>query len=202
MLNKTATIILSATLLAIGSSGCSTTTVSRVDSEEELALTDKWNATDSRLVAEEMTKDMMLFPWFSEHQQKYDTKPTIIVQSIRNKSHEHISADTFVNDLKRAMLRTGEVDFVVSGSERQALRDERADQELNASLETQAAQGQEYGASYALSGTINSFVDELDGKRVTAYQVDLKLIDMSSNKEVWNGQKKLQKLQEKSRFGL
>jgi len=37
---------------------------------------------------------------------------------------------------------------------------------------------------------------------VTFYQVDLKLVDMESNIEVWNGQKKIQKLQEKSKFGF
>jgi len=30
----------------------------------------------------------------------------------------------------------------------------------------------------------------------------MKLVDMESNIEVWNGQKKIQKLQEKSSFGF
>ncbi|MFY0640888.1 MAG: penicillin-binding protein activator LpoB, partial [Bermanella sp.] len=63
------------------------------------------------------------------------------------------------------------------------------------------AMGNETAADFALSGSINSFVDQLDGDRVTTYQVDLKLINMETNEEVWNGQKKLKKLQEKSSYG-
>ena len=54
--------------------------------------------------------------------------------------------------------------------------------------------GQETGANFALSGSINSFVDQLDDTRVTSYQVDMKLIDMTTNREVWNGQKKIKKV--------
>ena len=43
----------------------------------------------------------------------------------------------------------------------------------------------------------DSIVDEAGKKRVTFYQVDMKLINMESNREVWNGQKKIQKLQER-----
>lgn len=73
-------------------------------------------------------------------------------------------------------------------------------QELNA--RNAKAQGQENAADFALSGSVNSIVDQVGSDRVTFYQVDMKLIDMESNREVWNGQKKIQKLQEKSSFGF
>ena len=120
--------------------------------------------------------------------------PRVIVQRIRNKSHEHISVETFINDIKRSLLKSGKIDFVAAGDEREDVRDERQDQELNASAETAKAMGEEFGADYALTGVINSYVDSVGGKRVTFYQVDLKLIDMLTNREVWLGQKKIQKL--------
>jgi hypothetical protein len=49
---------------------------------------------------------------------------------------------------------------------------------------------------------LNSIVDQVGGDRVTFYQVDMKLIDMANNREVWNGQKKIKKLQEKGGFGF
>ncbi|MCR8921417.1 penicillin-binding protein activator LpoB [Dasania sp. GY-MA-18] len=189
-------------LLFAGLSACSTVSVSRVDSSQEIALTDKWNDKDSQLTAEAMIEDMLTFPWIAEHMRKKDRRPTVIIQRVRNKSHEHIATDTFTNDLKRALLRSGKVDFVADSEIRKDIRAERADQELNASSDTQAQMGEETGADYALSGTINSTLDELDGKRVTAYQIDLRLIDMSTNREAWNGQKKIKKLQERSKFGF
>lgn len=185
--------VLGCTLVLAGCSG--NPSVERVDPNQEIALTDRWNDEDSRLVAKEMMQDMLTFPWLSRYNMSVDDarRPTVIIHSIRNKTSEHIPSETFINDIKRELLRSGEVDFVVSGDERDEVREERRDQELNASSETQAQMGQETGANFALSGSINSFVDQLDDTRVTSYQVDMKLIDMTTNREVWNGQKKIKK---------
>mgnify|MGYP000280056776 FL=1 len=179
---------------------CSSGEVKRLNVNEEVALSDRWNDTDSRLVAEEMMADMLTFPWFRDFQFNHSGNPTVIVQSIRNKSHEHIPVDTFINDIKRSLLRAGKVDFVVSGDERNDIRGEREDQELNSAAGTNAEFGLEQGAGFALSGSINSIVDSNGDQRVSFYQVDLKLIDMTTNKEVWNGQKKIKKLADKGFF--
>ena len=178
---------------------CSTK-VTRLDEGVEVALSDRWNAKDSELVANEMIGDMLSFPWARDFEMEHNQRPAVIVQHISNKSHEHIAIDTFINDIKRAVIRSGRADFVSGGDEREALRAERREQELNA--KNAKAQGQELAADFALSGSINSIVDQVGKKRVTFYQVDLKLIDMESNREVWNGQKRLQKLQNKSSFGF
>lgn len=180
--------------------GCGSTQVSRVEANQEIALTDKWNDKDSSLVSEEMISDMLSFPWIRNFKANNNAeKPTVIIQRVRNKSHEHISAETFLNDLKRAIIRSGDARFIAGGDERKDIRSEREDQELNA--RNAKEMGNEIAADFALSGSINSFVDQVDGDRVTTYQVDLKLVNMESNEEVWNGQKKLKKFQEKSSFG-
>ncbi len=199
-MKKFVILAVSASLMAGVLTGCGSKRVSRVDTSEEIALTDKWNDKDSELVAKEMISDMLTFPWISDFKANNSgKKPTVIIQRVTNKSHEHISADTFLNDLKRAIIRSGDARFVAGGDERSRVREERADQELNAA--NAKAMGNEKAADFALSGTINSFVDQSGGDRVTTYQIDMKLIDMESNVEVWNGQKKIKKLQEKSSFG-
>lgn len=199
------TSILLVSLMAFGLTGCGSTKVQRLDATQEMALTDRWNATDSRLVSEEMIDDMLSFPWVSRWAQANpgrNRQPTVIVMGVRNRSHEHIEVDTFVNDMRRAMIRSGRVDFVAGGDVRDALREERKGQEFNATADTAAKLAAEQGANFALSGSINSWVDQLDGKRVTNYQIDLTLIDIQTNKEVWTGQKKLQKHQQRSKFGF
>lgn len=177
--------------------------VSRVSEDSVTDLSDRWNDTDSKLVADEMIGDMMTFPWIKRFKQKKPGKvPTVLIQSVRNKSHEHIAIDTFINDIKRAGIRSGDVDFVVGGAERMDIREERKDQDIYASDGTRAAMGQETGADFVLTGEINSMVDQVGSERVTFYQIDLKLVDMTTNREVWNGQKKIKKVMQRSKFSV
>ncbi len=197
-----------ATVLVLGTvvfvNGCGKNVeVARVDSGKEIALTDKWNDEDSRLVAEEMINDMLSYPWISQFNQRFPGKePLVTVQRVRNKSHEHIAVDTFVNDIKRAVIRSGKAGFIATLEERQDTRAELADQDMNASADTRMEMGEEDGANFALSGTINSIVDQLDGQRVTYYQVDLKLINLQTAREVWNGSKKIKKFMERKSFSF
>ena len=196
------------TVLVLGTvvfvNGCGKSVeVARVDSGKEIALTDKWNDEDSRLVAEEMINDMLSYPWISQFNQRFPGKePLVTVQRVRNKSHEHIAVDTFVNDIKRAVIRSGKAGFIATIEERQDTRAELADQDMNASADTRMEMGEEDGANFALSGTINSIVDQLDGQRVTYYQVDLKLINLQTAREVWNGSKKIKKFMERKSFSF
>ena len=99
----------------------------------------------------------------------------------------------FVEDLQRSLIRSGRVDFVASTDERAGIRQERADQDLNASDSTRKAMGQETGADFVLSGTFTSIEDRSGGTTVVMYQVNLKLLDVRTNRIAWNGQKKIKK---------
>ena len=82
------------------------------------------------------------------------------------------------------------------------VRQERLDQAQHARADTVKPTGQESGADFMLQGTINTLVDELDSTRAVFYQVDLELIDIASNVKVWQGQKKVKKLVERSKTTL
>ena len=197
-----ATVLILGTVVFVNGCGKSVE-VARVDSGKEIALTDKWNDEDSRLVAEEMINDMLSYPWISQFNQRFPGKePLVTVQRVRNKSHEHIAVDTFVNDIKRAVIRSGKAGFIATLEERQDTRAELADQDMNASADTRMEMGEEDGANFTLSGTINSIVDQLDNQRVTYYQVDLKLINLQTAREVWNGSKKIKKFMERKSFSF
>jgi uncharacterized protein (TIGR02722 family) len=180
-----------ATLIACA--GCASTQVRRMDVNEVKDLSGRWNDTDARLVAEEMIQDTVSRPWLATATQRKGAAPTLIVQSVRNNSMEHIDTGVFVEELQRALINSGRVQFVASAEERGDLRAERADQDLNASEDTRKEHGQEIGADYGLSGTISSVQDRDGGELVVLYQVNLKLVDVKTNQIVWNGQKKIKK---------
>ena len=184
-------IILSGLLMA----GCGTK-VTRIDVDETVDLSGAWNDTDSRMVAEEMISDALSHPWTSNFAGKSGRAPAVIVGSVRNFSHEHINMNTFVADMERALINSGRVEFVASSDERGEIREERADQDLNASEQTRNEAGQETGADFMLKGQINTIVDVEGDEQVRYYQVDLTMISMADNRKVWLGQKKIKKLVE------
>ncbi len=172
--------------------------VSRVETDTVIDLSGNWNDTDSRLVADEMIQDALSRSWLTQFNRTYGKAPTVIVGDVRNLSHEHINTRTFIADMERALINSGEVDFVASSEEREEIRSERKDQDLHASETTRKAMGQETGADFMLKGTINTIIDAVSGEQVRFYQVDLTLIDLANNRKVWVGQKKIKKTIEKA----
>ncbi len=194
------TRVSSAALAALLCSGCGTK-VTRVTHDSTIDLSGSWNDTDSRLTAEEMVKDVLGAGWYQDYAARKKT-PRVVIGEIRNKSHEHISTETFINDIQRYLVNSGKVDFVASKSERQELRSEKSDQAENASAETRQTAGEESGAELMLLGSLNSIVDQEGGKSVVFYQVNLELVHLESHKKLWIGDKKIKKFVEKSGSSL
>jgi penicillin-binding protein activator len=182
-----------AILAFLGSWGCAGRTISRIDPDAQVDLSGNWNDTDAHLVSQEMIGDCLQSPWLNKFSQKAGKNPTVIAGSIRNLSLEHIATDVFLMDIERAMINSGSVEVVASNGERGEARQEKADQQVNASPETLKKMGMEQGADYMLIGEINQINDSEEGKQLKYYQVDLTLVNIESNVKAWVGQKKIKK---------
>ncbi|WP_026999593.1 penicillin-binding protein activator LpoB [Eisenibacter elegans] len=183
------------TLTMLWISGCNPTPkITRIDPNEVTDLSGRWNDTDSRLVAEEMTRSSLEESWLRRFREKNDRRPVVIVGMILNKSHEHIDADTYIKDMEREYIKSGLVRVVTNDVFRQKLRDERADQQDFADPSTQKKFGKELGADFMVFGNISSIVDGAGRNRVIFYQVNLELADIETNELVWIGDKKIKKM--------
>lgn len=179
------------------------TKVKRMEVEQVKDVSGSWNDTDSREVAKTMIDDCLNGAWYAKALKERGGKdPVVIVGTVRNDSMEHINTNTFIEELQRALINSGKVEFVASKDERGDLREERLDQDEYSSEATRKAFGKEVGADYMLSGVLSDIKDELHGKSVVFYQVNLKLIDIESNKILWNGQKQIKKYVNKKAFKL
>ncbi len=170
------------------------TKVERMDVDVTKDLSGKWNDTDSRLVAETMIQECLNGAWYAKAVKETRGKePVVIVGTVVNDTMEHINTGAFVEELQRALINSGKIEFVASSSERGEIRQERLEQDEYASEATRKAFGQEVGADYMLSGVLSSIVDQEGRKSVVFYQVNLKLINIETNKILWNGQKQIKK---------
>ena len=189
-------------LSAVLALGCGGTKVERVAADSVKDLSGDWNDTDSRLVSEEMIRDVLSAPWLARAKAEGKKTPSLIVGEIKNLSHEHIAVNAFVGDIERNLINAGDVQFVASKNERQEIRDERKDQDLNSTEESRKAMGKELGADYMLKGEINTIIDVEGKTQAKFYQVDLTLISLADNRKVWVGQKKIKKVVEKGKLRM
>ena len=181
-------------------SGCGhETKVTRVDTGVVTDLSGRWNDTDSRMVAEAMVKEALQYPWLGNFERANQRQPVVIVGTVLNSSHEHISMQTFITDLERELTNSQKVTFVAGKGERDEVRSERKEQAIYAREDTQNAPGKEIGADFMMKGTISTILDEAEGTKAVFYQVDLQMIDLENNAKVWYGQKKIKKVVERKR---
>ena len=173
--------------------GCANRKITRVDPNETIDLSGRWNDSDSRLVSEEMIGDVLTSAWLPRYTKANDKRPVVVVGLVENKSHEHINSETFIKDIEKAIIRDGNIRLVVAGEKRNELRKERAEQQDYASPETTKKWGKGLGANFILQGTINSIVDSYKKQKVVTYQIDLQLTNIETNEVVWMGDKKIKK---------
>jgi uncharacterized protein (TIGR02722 family) len=194
-------------LAALTVAGGCATQVTRISPDQQVDLSGRWNDVDSRQVADAMVRQSFQAEasgsWAVQYMQAHGgRRPTVIVGTVRNRSMEHIPVETFVRDLERAYLSSGQVQVVASREERDEVRDERADQQENAAADTRARMAREHGAQYMLQGDISQINDREGGRRVVYYQVDMTLLDLESNEKTWTGQHRIKKMVEQPRFRL
>ncbi len=188
-----------AVFLAAG--GCATEVI-RKDVKDVVDLSGRWNDTDARMVAEEMVKTCTEGAWVSKFNKENGRDPVVIVGTVTNRTHEHINANVFIEDLEMFLINSGKVKFVASKGERGEVREERADQQVNSAQETRAKLVRETGADYMLQGSINSVKDETKGQYVIMFQTNLDLIDLTTNEKVWIGQKKIKKVVKRPQYSM
>ncbi len=167
--------------------------VERMDPNTVTDISGRWNDTDSKLVAEEMIKDVLDRPWRTNFEMKNSKKPTVIIGQVKNKTSEHIETIAFIKNMERAFINSGTVSVVQGGEERNEIRDERSDQQTFSSEETRKKWGKEKGADFMLNGVIISIVDQYKNQKTIKYQVNLELTDLETNEKVWIGEKEIKK---------
>jgi uncharacterized protein (TIGR02722 family) len=167
--------------------------VSRVDPNQQIDLSGRWNDSDSRMVANKMVSELLGTDKFKDYSNALGKKPVIIVGLIRNKTSEHIDADNYIKKIELAIYNSGIADLVESDSFRDKLRQERAEQQDFSNSTTASKWGKEVGANLMLFGEMTSETDVYNKKRVVNYITTLFLTDIETNKRVWYGQEEIKK---------
>lgn len=164
---------------------CGSTKVSRVDSDEVIDLDGYWNESDVRIVCDSLIEECISSPRIAKFEGQQGRAPVVIIDSIRNQSSEHIDTSIVEKKFQTAIINSGVMEFVSSSTERQALREEKADQADHSTYDTAKEMDQETGADFMLKGSVKTIVQSAGDKTVRTYYVYAELHDIKTNKIVW-----------------
>jgi len=163
--------------------------VSRVAATTQTDLSGYWNDTDVRIVCEALINDCLNSPRVAQAiAAKGGRLPVVIVGSFRNESTEHIDTAIITSTMEVTIFNSGKLDFVAGGSTRVELREERQDQQINASESTASALANETGADFLLTGTVRTIIDRAANQTVRTYFVFAEMTDIETNARMWMAQ--------------
>ena len=193
---KTALLITSALLFQ----GC----VSKVDygdaKEVETVNTD-FGSTDLQSISKNMVESMLHFPPVIVL--TANSRPVIMVDSIRNKTSEHIDTESITDSISTQLLRSGKFRFV-DMTRVESVR-KQLDYQNNSGMVNPAQAvnfGRQVGAKYMLYGNLSSIVKENDDKRNVYYKITMNLMDLETGLLEWSEEKEIRKTKERTLFGL
>jgi uncharacterized protein (TIGR02722 family) len=167
---------------------CASTSVKRVDAEKVTDLSGYWNDTDVRIVCDSLIKSCLDDPGIIREAKKLGRNPVFLVGRFRNESDEHIDTSIIADTMRVAIRRSGRADFVTGGAGRDAVREERQDQQGNASEATASKLGNETGADFLLEGSVKTIIDTSGNTSIRTYRVTAELANIETGIVLWDDQ--------------
>jgi uncharacterized protein (TIGR02722 family) len=171
---------------ALGMAACaSNPKVTRVDPAARTDLSGYWNDTDVRIVCESLINACLNSARVNQEIGRMGRTPVFLVGRFRNESDEHIDTAIISSAMEVAIFNSGRADFAAAGSTREEIREERQDQQGNASESTAKALGNETGADFLLTGDVRTIVDRAGGTSTRTYYITAELTNIETNTRLW-----------------
>ena len=197
---KSTSILLVAGLLSVSLVGCSKS-IKYGDAAEVETTTTGFGSTDLQQIAAKMVDSVLTFPPVVEITAK--RRPVMFVDTIKNKTTEHIDTESVTDTISTRLLRSGKFRFV--DMTKVAAVKKQLDYQSDSGMVNQNAamkMGQQIGAEYMLYGNLSSIVKRNSSRKDVYYKFTLKLMHLQSGIVEWSDEKEIRKSKEKSLFGL
>ena len=189
------TASISLALIALG--GCTNKSVVRYGDATAVETTNiNFGSTDLQKVARQMTDSLLLSHVIGTL--TANTRQNIFVESIKNKTSEHIDTESITDSISTKLLRSGKFRFVYMARVA-AVREQLEFQQNSGMVDASKAIafGQQVGAQYMLYGNLASIVKSNKDKSDVYYKFTLRLMDLQSGLVEWADETEIRKTKEK-----
>jgi uncharacterized protein (TIGR02722 family) len=158
--------------------------------DEVLLLDDKFNESDAKALIEEMVGSMADHPIFKDAR----VPPIVQVETVRNKTHEHVDTKALTDSLRTQLIKTGRVRF--SNKEDRETVGEELDYQNDSGrvrADTRKRKDGSIGTDYVLTGDLISNVQQVGGREAIYYRLTLNLTNVTTNLIEWSEEKPIRK---------
>ncbi|KXF81951.1 penicillin-binding protein activator LpoB [Enterovibrio coralii] len=179
--------------------GCSQK-VSYGDAQEVETTTIDFGSTDLQTIAVEMTDSMLSSGAVAAITR--DNRPIVFVESIKNKTAEHIDTESITDSISTRMLKSGKfrfVDMTRVEQVREQLDFQNNDALVNPGTAIQF--GKMVGAQYMLYGNLASIVKRDGSDEDVYYKMTMRLMDLETGLIEWADETEIRKKQSKAFLG-
>ena len=171
------------------------------DADAVETTTTDFGSTDLQKIAEKMVDSVLTFPPIVEVTSK--RRPVLFVDTIKNKTSEHIDTESITDTISSRLLRSGKFRFV-DMTKVAAVRKQMEFQSDSGMVKDSASvkMGQQIGAEYMLYGNLSSIVKRNSDQKDVYYKFTMKLMNIESGILEWSDEKEIRKTKKRSMFGL
>ena len=166
--------------------GCAATTRT-LDPDVEQHYDASYDFSDKKQIVQALTDSLLSSPNVVTELER----PVIIVYGVDNETSEHISTSGITDDIRLALLKSGQYRFL-NRKQRDNLLEETDYQYAGfVPPEQRVAEGRQLGADYILSGTLRSIEKKqpkqwrLNRRRLIYYSMNLELTSLQSGEISW-----------------
>lgn len=193
-------LIATAIILSAGISGCANTKVGYGDAGAVETMTTDFGSTDLQMIAGKMVDSLLTFPPIVDITSK--RRPVMFVDTIKNKTSEHIDTESVTDTISSKVLRSGKFRFV-DMSKVAAVQKQLAYQNESGMVSQSSAMnmGRQVGAEYMMYGNLSSIVKRNGNSKDVYYKFTLKVMHVESGIVEWSDEKEIRKSSKKSLFG-
>ncbi|MFQ6372744.1 penicillin-binding protein activator LpoB [Shewanella sp. YIC-542] len=187
-------------VMAIGLSACQSK-VEYGDATEVETVNENFSSTDLQAITSKMVDSMMTFPPVVA--MTATSRPIIFVDSIKNKTSEHIDTESVTDSISNKLLRSGKFRFI-DMTKVDAVR-KQLDYQNSAGMvdpSTAIKFGRQIGAQYMLYGNLSSIVKQNGSTKDVYYKMTMRLMDLETGLIEWSDEKEIRKTRSKSFLGL
>ncbi|MFV8249876.1 penicillin-binding protein activator LpoB [Bdellovibrio bacteriovorus] len=165
------------------------------DVNAENLLNDSWSETDMQVAVQSLAKSLTE----SDYVKLHFGPAVTIAGKIANKTSEHIDTQSVMDMTRVELTKNSQVVFV-DVEAREDIKTELAYQASNVEKSTRAVAGEQVGASYLLSGTLSSVVQEVGKDKSVYYKLTLSFTDIRTGVVIWSDHKQIRKVYKKRRI--